>query len=240
MRVINAERGSNEMISPSDVLIFDLDGTLVQSAEFDDAFYQESVSEVLGHSRYSTDWERYTHVTDTGLLFELLTRLGIDASRQQPVIDQVRESFCDKVATYLNSGAHCTATPGALDMLQGLKSAGIKFGIATGGWGKTARMKLRHAGIEEPDALSSCDDAVARADIMQHCLQRLGAQREGAVYFGDGPWDAKATAALGWKFVGVGGRLAGKCDVWISDFVDPAWIAAQQRIVERGRACVDD
>jgi FMN phosphatase YigB (HAD superfamily) len=38
------------------------------------------------------------------------------------------------------------------------------------------------------------------------------------VYFGDGEWDLAAARALGWRFVGVGSRLKGKCPDWIADF----------------------
>lgn len=51
----------------------------------------------------------------------------------------------------------------------------------------------------------------------------LGNGERPVVYFGDGPWDAQATASPGWRFIGVGPRLYGKCDNWIADFLDPGW-----------------
>lgn len=214
------------MISPTDALIFDLDGTLVQSIEFDDALYQEAMVEVIGCRDFDMCWESYTHVTDTGLLVELLARLGIADTQQ--IIGDVRNVFCNKVRDYLESGAACRPMPGAREAISALTVAGVQFGIATGGWGDTARMKLKYAGIEAPDFLSSSDDAISRTGIMRHCSQQLGAHERSVVYFGDAPWDVKATTELSWRFVGVGTRLEGMCDVWIADFFDPQWLAVQQ------------
>lgn len=213
-------------ISSDDVLIFDLDGTLVQSDVFDDALYQEAIAEVLGHDSFDTDWETYSHVTDTGLLIELLDRLGV--TKTDRIIRDVKDAFCGKVRGYLASGADCRALPGAQQAIEAIAAAGIKFGIATGGWGETARMKLRHAGIAAPACMSSSDDAVTRTGIMEHCAARMGTQGQRVIYVGDAPWDVNATALLGWQFIGVGERLRGRCDTWIADYCDPRWLAAMQ------------
>ncbi|MCP5143285.1 MAG: HAD family hydrolase [Gammaproteobacteria bacterium] len=216
------------MLNPGDVLLFDLDGTLVRSVEFDHGLYLEAITEVLGHSDYDADWSTYTHVTDTGLLTELLERLGIKDT--SPIISAVRALFCAKVEAYLSSGGCCDAMPGARETLSALTAAGIPFGIATGGWGPTARMKLQSAGFEIPTAISSSDDAISRVDIMRHCLQQLGAIDSQAVYFGDAHWDIRATSELGWRFVGVGTRLADRCTPIVVDFRDPWWVKASSRL----------
>jgi len=195
----------------------------------DATLFQEAISEVLGHSDFDTNWESYTHITDTGLLLELLSRLRI--TDQAGFIDEVRALLFHKVDTCLASGAACRAVPGAKETLSDLRTAGMPFGVATGGWARTARLKLEHAGIDAPEFLSSSDDAVSRTGIMKHCLGKIGAGHRRAVYFGDAPWDHKATAELGWDFIGVGKRLEGRCDVWIQDFSDPRWLAAWQRVV---------
>ena len=220
------------MISSSDTLIFDLDGTLVQSVEFDDALYQEAIVEVIGRRDFDTRWESYPNVTDAGLLTEILTRLGVTDAQQ--IINDVRGAFYSKIRTYLESGADCHPMPGAKEAILALQSAGRRFGIATGGWGDTARMKLEYAGLDPPDVLASSDDAISRTAIMQHCLRQLNVDDGSAVYFGDAPWDVKATAALGWRFIGVGAQLQDSCDVWISDFSDPRWLEAQQNLTGSG------
>jgi phosphoglycolate phosphatase-like HAD superfamily hydrolase len=80
--------------------------------------------------------------------------------------------------------------------------------LATGGWGESARTKLRHAGIEFDDfAFTSADDAPARTDIMKACWKCVadrGVPITETVYVGDGVWDAEASRTLGWQFVGIG------------------------------------
>ena len=209
------------MIFEGDILIFDLDGTLVKSSAFDAELYQQALREVLGHSNFNANWESYEHVTDTGLLHELISNLGVDEPIS--VTRQVRDVFGAKIKDYLGSDGICAPMPGAIESLNKLLSYGFKVGIATGGWGHTARMKLHHAGFGEPTFLSSCDDAMDRPGIMAHCCEKLGGNPRRAVYFGDASWDVKATKALGWRFVGVGEHFSGICSEWISDFHDPRW-----------------
>jgi len=221
------------MIAEGDVLIFDLDGTLVKSNVFDDACYVQALREVLGHSNFNTNWETYQHVTDTGLLYELLLNLGVD--EPQSIIKRVRGVFGEQIKHYLNNGGACVPIPGAIESISQLVSSGFKVGIATGGWGHTARMKLRHAGFNEPEFLSSCDDAMDRPGIMLHCCKMLGGDPGRAIYFGDASWDVKATKALGWRFIGVGEHFSGVCTEWISNFDDPKWPLSSNNTIKRNR-----
>ena len=87
---------------------------------------------------------------------------------------------------------------------------GMAVALATGGWESTARLKLEWAGYDIRDIpLASSSDADTREEIMQ--IAELRAQdRHGApgfdtiTYVGDGVWDARAAASLGWRFLGVG------------------------------------
>lgn len=210
------------MIVDGETLIFDLDGTLVNSAAFEDDCYVAAMREILGDVPIDTDWSRFEHVTDAGILKQLMEELQIPDSDR--VIARVREAFGRRVRDYFSAGGACPAIAGARETLVRLAENGHRIGIATGGWRHTAGMKLERAGIEaERLVLSSCDDAVDRIGIMTDCLAKLGGNPERVVYFGDGPWDMKATASLGWRFVGIGPRLSGRCNSWIADFMDPTW-----------------
>ena len=210
------------MISESKILIFDLDGTLIKSNRFDDQCFQQAVKEVLGHSNFNTDWKTYQNVTDTGLLNEMLTKMGIQDI--EPITIQVRNIFGIKIREYLDNGGICNEVPGAIETISKLQSSGYKIGIATGGWAHTAKMKLKHVGFSEIGIISSCDDAVDRPGIMLHCYKRLGGTTEPAIYFGDASWDIEATDSLGWQFIGIGDFFSDKCDDWIRDYNDPKWL----------------
>jgi phosphoglycolate phosphatase-like HAD superfamily hydrolase len=156
-----------------------------------------------------------------------------------PVVDpdlavkQVRDRFGRRIKDYFKSGGKCPAIRGARQTLAQLVDSGHRVGIATGGWRHTAEMKLEQAEIDVAGlVLSTCDDAVDRVGIMTNCLEKLGGGGSRVVYFGDGPWDMRATEDLQWRFIGVGQRLAGKCNDSILDFCDARWPYSPSNTVE--------
>ena len=55
------------------LVMFDIDGTLLDSNGFDGLLYGEPVREILGVD-VSPAWSSYRNVTDSGLLAEILSR----------------------------------------------------------------------------------------------------------------------------------------------------------------------
>jgi phosphoglycolate phosphatase-like HAD superfamily hydrolase len=203
-------------------VVFDLDGTLVDSDAFDGDLYIAAVRKVLGDVELDSSWQTYRHVTDAGVLAQVVEEVGVaDADR---VMAEVRNLFGSLVQRYLTSGGACVAIAGAIDALERLQSSGYKVGVATGGWGHTARMKLERAGFPaESLVIASSDDSADRVEIMTTCLRRLGGDSKHAIYVGDGLWDLEASRKAAWGFIGVGAKLRGHCENWIADFTDDAW-----------------
>jgi beta-phosphoglucomutase-like phosphatase (HAD superfamily) len=200
-------------------LIFDIDGTLIDSESVDGRFFVRAVREVLGDIEIGRDWSGYTKVTDIGIVSEILERNGRTSSPE--IITAVRERFRELLQAYFDRGETCALLPGVAAFLKRMAEHGTPIGIATGGWGTTARMKLANAGIDiSRIPLCSSDDADERDAIMLQCLAKMGAGFGRVVYFGDGIWDREACARLGWGFIGIGKKLRGKCDVWFEDFGD--------------------
>jgi FMN phosphatase YigB (HAD superfamily) len=201
---------------PTSCVIFDVDGTLVDSGGFDDTLYTAAVREVLGNVRIRSDWAAYEHVTDAGLVLEICRENGLEV---RDAGEQVRARFGELISTYLRAVRPCTPIKGALPFWEKLRDdKDVEVGIATGGWGHTARMKLESSGFAYSDVpLASSDDGHIRTEIMERC-RGLMSQSESTTYIGDGEWDLAATERLGWRFVGVGDRLRGKCSDWIPDF----------------------
>ena len=201
-------------------VIFDIDGTLVESSGFEDDLYVAAVRDVLGDVCIRKRWDTYRHVTDSGILRQIMEE---NRTRGEDRIREVRARFGDLVSQYLRNGGECDPTIGAIELINELRTApGFAIGFATGGWGHTARMKLEHAGFNPEHAvLASSDDGHERTDIMQKCLDTLNAlgnSCQRVVYAGDAEWDVRATRELGWHFIGVGPRLKGKCQYWVEDF----------------------
>jgi FMN phosphatase YigB (HAD superfamily) len=214
-------------------VIFDIDGTLVDSVAVDAHLYKVAVREVLGDVSLRPRWSEYEHITDAGILRQICHENALDVAECE---QHVRARFGELIADHLRLEGSCQPTPGALQFLQELRVVlASRVGIATGGWGHTARMKLTRAGYDVSGIpLTSSDDGHERVHIMKQCRSLLPATAV-TIYVGDGEWDKRASELLGWRFIGVGSRLRGNCQDWLPDFsapellqtllrADPVWV----------------
>ena len=191
--------------------MFDIDGTLVDSTGFDSALYVEAVQSVLG-VEIDSDWNHYEHVSDSGILDEVLRRLA-PTKDYAALAARVQRHFVALVREHLERRPETVREiAGARRLFERLcETPSVRVAIATGGWQPTARLKLAHVGIDAQRAgFASSSDAKARAEIMRFAAQRAlrGETLVRATYFGDGAWDRSASAALGYDFVAVGGGVA--------------------------------
>jgi beta-phosphoglucomutase-like phosphatase (HAD superfamily) len=207
-------------------VIFDIDGTLVDSSGFEDQLFEAAVRDVLGNVALRASWGEYPHFTDAGILREICRENGLDHTHYE---DRFRARFGELVAEHLRQSGACPPVAGAIALFETLRSQrGCAVGIATGGWGHTARMKLREAGFTMDGVPLACsDDHHERTGIMTRCREQLPAA-EHCIYIGDGVWDKAASEQLGWRFIGVGARLQGRCDHWVPDLSAPDVLAVLQ------------
>lgn len=56
------------------LVMFDVDGTLIQWNDIDRICYSEAVKEALGIAQIDTNWAHYTHVTDSGITSEIIEK----------------------------------------------------------------------------------------------------------------------------------------------------------------------
>jgi len=186
--------------------MFDVDGTLVMSDEFDGDCYLEAVYEVLGHG-LDTDWTKYTYVSDAGILDQHISEKGLHSKRENIQAD-VKEAFINKIANYLKDNP-AQQVPGASNFICELRRLeNIKLSIATGGWLETALMKLESAEIDISNVpIASSNNHFSRTEIMKIAEDKaVGKNKVPCTYFGDGEWDKKASEELGFNFVLVGDR----------------------------------
>ena len=192
------------------LVMFDIDGTLVDSHGFDSDLFAAAVKHELGVQVDET-WRSYQHVTDSGILEDLLRERVAVAERQQ-AYQRVKARFVGLVQDYIADQPKGLAPVlGAPEFIRELRSkAGVVVAFATGGWRETAVMKLQSVGIEfESLPFATSSDAAARTEIMRFAERQASACGSSArrTYFGDAPWDKKASADLGYDFVAVGGRV---------------------------------
>lgn len=195
------------------LVVFDIDGTLVRSVELDDTCFVRAFADVLGIEGISTDWSRYRHSTDSGLAREIVRRhLGRDPLPEE--IDSVRERCCQllRKARLRHPGA-IRPVEGAAALLAHLDGqTPWRAAIASGSWPETARIKLEAAGLAVeglPGAFA--DTALERCEILGQAVARAAQRYARAgfskvVYVGDGPWDVETARRLQIAFVGIAGR----------------------------------
>jgi len=201
------------------LVMFDIDGTLVDSHEFDADLFANAVREVLGVEVDRT-WKSYRNVTDTGILSEILSQSGFDS---ESALHDVKGRFVELVRAYLNdSGNAVSEIPGAKALVAHLRAMPeMELAIATGGWRESAELKLAHVGIDADQiTLATSSEAKARVDIMRLAekLAGSGRQFDSRTYIGDALWDLQASAELGYSFVAIGSRI--EHSVRFEDFRD--------------------
>lgn len=201
--------------------IFDVDGTLTRTSDVDDDCWVRAVRLAWGVDGISTDWASYRHSTDEGIAAEVMeTHVGRAATRQD--LDQLRDCFSMLIERETRDRPErFRAVPGADAILRTLPARGWMPAIATGGWRRTALLKLRAAGVSvDGIAAAFADDAWPREEIIRIAALRASAAKgamdasgdrasigsgavERIVYVGDGVWDVTAARARGYGFVGV-------------------------------------
>ena len=190
---------------------FDIDGTLTQSCAVDSDCFAQAVCETLGLRRIDCEWTRYRHVTDSGIAAEIFERAFARAPDRRE-LDRLRDRFIELLEKQLGADRLlCRAVAGAGQVLSELRARrDIAVALATGGWARSARLKLRIAGLDAADLpFASADDSYSRQEIMLTARDRAAAQCsverfDSFVYIGDAVWDMDASRSLGVPFIGIG------------------------------------
>ena len=191
--------------------LFDVDGTLIESMEFDADCYVEAVRQVLGVEQVDTEWSHYHDVTDAGILAEIY-RMNFRREIGRVPAREVKESFVRIVKSRLKSeNIKLKPLRGAGEALRALKQSDRwVVALATGGWRESAEVKLRNAGLAAGDLpIFSANDSISRPGILKIAVQAMGKSERTkrfskVVYVGDGVWDVWAAREMKIAFLGVG------------------------------------
>lgn len=185
--------------------IFDIDGTICDSREVEGRCYADAIGTVTGQRLGTLDWSSYADPTSTGIVRELLRDDPQAAQHEQAIVAEFLRLL------HLARAEHpdeFSPVPGVIDFIAQLPRHGPHtVAIASGGFAEEARFKLHCCGIAldaYPHATSG--DRTHRSDILALAARRAGFTPEGTVYFGDGPWDIRAAAEAGMRFIGIGRR----------------------------------
>ena len=199
-----------------DPVVFDLDGTVVDSVELIVESFRFATSTVLGEVLPD-------EVILAGVGRPLRTQMErLSEEHAQQLYDVYRE---------YNHRRHdelIRGYDGIEEVLDALKAAGRRTGIVTSKSRDTTAMAFRAVGLEDRfDVVVTATDTTEHKPSpapLQLCLQRLGATPEGSIYVGDSPFDIEAgeaagmtTAAVAWGVFGRDVLRAAGPDFWLGE-----------------------
>ncbi len=217
---------------PLNLALFDIDGTLTRTNRVDARAFNAAFVEVLGVGDLDGTWDSYEHRTDSSIADGICRRhLGRRGTEEEMIA--VRRRFVDLLLEEARrDAAQFVPVAGAREFLESLVGRGWAVGLATGGWGASARLKLERAGLDLGLPMATADDAMPRHEIVSLAARRVKAAHgvtdfDKVVSVGDGTWDLEVARDLGLAFVGVTAesdaaalRAAG-ADHLLFDYSDP-------------------
>ncbi|HUF01258.1 MAG TPA: HAD-IA family hydrolase [Gaiellaceae bacterium] len=179
------------------VVLFDLDGTLIDSGPIILASMHHAVRTVLGREIASE--ELAATVGGQGLVAQMQ---ALDADRVDDLVEAYRVH---------NEPLHDTleAFTGMIGVLSRLREQGRTLGIVTAKRHRTVGLAFDRL----PWLSAQFDVVIAHEDTERHkpepepvlaAVERLGAESADAAYVGDSPFDIRAAKAAGAFAVGVG------------------------------------
>jgi len=188
--------GTSAPLEPlSPVVLFDLDGTVVDSVELIVNSFAHAVRHVLG-SELTRE--------------ELIANVGRPLREQMALFSEGRAD--DLVLAYreYNHREHdrlLTLYPGMEPLLEALRGQGRQLGLVTSKSRPTTEMAFHTTGIEPLFAVTVCVEDTARhkpfPDPLLYAVKQLGVPPSEAVYVGDSPYDLRAARAAGMRSVAV-------------------------------------
>jgi len=176
-------------------VVFDLDGTLVDSVELITISFQHAIRQVLGQE-ISRE--------------ESIAWVGRPLREQMELFSPEHADELVEVYREFNHREHdrmLKLYDGILNLLSDLQRAGVKLGLVTSKSRYTTQMAFDLTGIESYfDATVCADESPGNKpspDPILACLDRLDVEEGDAAYVGDSPSDIQAALAAGVRAIAV-------------------------------------
>lgn len=183
----------------TDTIVFDLDGTLLNT--LDDLM--DSVNHALESCGYpSRSYEEVRSFVGNGV--RLLVERAMPKSAGRKETDRVFEAF----AAHYNANMENKTRPydGVKELLAAVKTRGIKTAIVSNKYDSAVKELAKRLFKGTIDTAIGESETVAKKpapDGVLKALAELGARKETAVYVGDSDVDAMTAKSSGLRFIGV-------------------------------------
>ena len=184
-------------------ILWDFDGTLVDTNELIIESWQYTYRHFLGHEK---PIEVITRCFGEPLLITMEREFpGVDPEESSAVYRDYQKKMADKWIKIV---------PGIPEALEKFKKLGYKQCIVTSRTGESALRYLKIFGLEDCfDGIVSCEDTEAHKPDPEPiilALSKMGTRADEAIMIGDGPFDIKCANNAGVRSVLVGWRVTGE------------------------------
>ncbi len=181
-------------------LIFDLDGTLVDTVYAHVLAWQKALAE----SGMALDgWRIHRRIGMSGGLFTRAVGRELGRDLAPDVARALQRRHGELFSTLLPERR---PLPGAVDLLKFLRAAGVPFGIATSGARPEINTSLDVLEVGKDVVVVERGDvlrAKPEPDLFLACQQRLGLRAEDCYVVGDAVWDLLAARRAGMLSIGL-------------------------------------
>jgi HAD superfamily hydrolase (TIGR01509 family) len=185
---------------PQPALLFDLDGTLVDSVYQHVTAWQEALAEV---GIALSVWRIHRRIGMSGGLFLDALQRETGVRLDPPTLQRLSTAHAE---AYLRRAHTVVPLPGAHELLHHLHDRGVPFAIATSGARRTAQTAIEKFGLP-PDVPVVTRDLVERAKPDPHLFlaaaRLLGVRPHDAFVVGDSVWDLLAAQRAGALGIGL-------------------------------------
>lgn len=195
----------------TELIIFDVDGTLTRTLDVDTSCFLRAFEESFGWTGIDDDWSSYPEYADSSIAHEIfLRRLGRPPTPEETgrVISAFLRLMEDAWREDPSRFGSIAGAPAAVERLR--RDPSRRLAVATGCWKASALFKLEKAGIDlDSVPMSTSDRTIIRREIVSRALAEARqfyrpAAFDRLVFIGDGVWDVKVSRLLGLCFLGVG------------------------------------
>lgn len=190
------------------LVIFDVDGTLVQSNKMDSKCFAATYSDIYGKTFPTIDWRKYPHVSDTTIFKTVIAEHFNRAATEAEEIN-FRQQFVENIIeNRKKTPQEFLEVPYAKVAIEKLLAdERFAVGIATGGWKAPAIVKLNFVGISTKNIfITGADGKETREAIIEETIAKAKHHHQAfqhIVYVGDAIWDYTTTQNMGIPLIGI-------------------------------------
>jgi phosphoglycolate phosphatase-like HAD superfamily hydrolase len=195
--------------STHSLVLFDIDGTLVDCGKAAGKAFSAAFHEAFGVPCPIFKAEEVSGLTDTAILMEVVRRLNIDPDDLEQRRDRAFAIYARNLERELKANP-AIALPGAAEAVERVRAIdACAVGLLTGSTEATARVKLETAGISFDQFVCGAysEDGELREALPPAARQRFAELFNGeprtTILIGDTPRDVQAAHATGCEFIGV-------------------------------------